>query len=314
MQASPSSRALTAAALALPGLAPSPVHAAEGDAFNFQYGRYQEGERNLFGVESEFDAIVVDSLHGSASLTLFDRLKFFANYVQDTWSGATPIATAPQALSGLDPSCSGGNCPTAPDGVSGATPYINGDLFLDSELNPLAERTDEFGFPLFDEEGNQLFQQNGQLVHTLSSASPETRKQGDFGLSYEWNEAALDVGGGVSLERDYESRWGSLGGRWDLNQKRTTLNLGLSYTASDTEAILDHDALSYINTSAYKDQIDISPVPNTTLHINTLKGKRQDWATRFGLTQVLTKNSFIETNLVYCVTQIMTYQPSPVPA
>jgi len=104
MQASPSSRALTAAALALPGLAPSPVHAAEGDAFNFQYGRYQEGERNLFGVESEFDAIVVDSLHGSASLTLFDRLKFFANYVQDTWSGATPIATAPQALSGLDPS------------------------------------------------------------------------------------------------------------------------------------------------------------------------------------------------------------------
>ncbi|MGH8470105.1 MAG: DUF3570 domain-containing protein, partial [Gammaproteobacteria bacterium] len=298
MEASPSSRALTAAALALPGLAPSPAHAAEGDDFSFQYGRYQEGERNLFGVESKFDPLVVDSLHGSASLTLFDRLKFFASYVQDTWSGATPIATAPQALrAGF--ACSGGNCPTSPDGVSGATPFINGDLFLDSELNPLAERTDEFGSPLFDEEGNQLFQRNGQLVHTLSSASPETRKQGDFGLSYEWNEAALDVGGGISLERDYESRWGSLGGRWDLNQKRTTLNLGLSYTASDTEAILDHDALPYIDTSAYTDQIDISPVPNTTLQINTLEGDRQDWATRFGLTQVLTKDSLIETSLGY---------------
>ena len=131
MQASASSRALTAAALALPGLAPSAVHAAEGDDFSFQYGRYQESERNLFGVTSAFDPILVNSLQGSASLTLFDRLKFFANYVQDTWSGATPIATAPQGLlSDPGANCSGGNCATSPDGVSGATPFINGTLFL----------------------------------------------------------------------------------------------------------------------------------------------------------------------------------------
>ena len=219
IQANVSSRALTAAALALPGLVPSPTHAAEGDEFGFQYGRYQEGERDLFGVESKFDPILVDSLHGSASLTLFDRLKFFANYVQDTWSGATPIATVPQAFVSSGPNCSGGNCPTSPDGVSGATPFINGDLFFDSQFNPIA--LDAFGEPAGT---------NTQLVHTLSSASPETRKQGDFRLGYEWNEAALDMGGGLSSERDYESRWGSLGGRWDLNQKRTTLNLGLSYT------------------------------------------------------------------------------------
>ncbi|MGH8533627.1 MAG: DUF3570 domain-containing protein, partial [Gammaproteobacteria bacterium] len=287
IQASASSRALTAAALALPGLVPSPAHAAEGDDFSFQYGRYQEGERNLFGVKSKFDPIVVDSLQGSASLTLFDRLKFFANYVQDTWSGATPITTAPQAFNpGLN--CSGGNCPTAPDGVSGATPFIEGQLFVDSRFKPVS--IDESGQP----EGK-----NTQLVHTLSSASPETRKQGDFRLSYEWNEAALEVGGGISLERDYESRWGSLGGRWDFNQKRTTLNLGLSYTASDTEALLDPDALPYIDTSAFADQIEIRPLANTTATATFLEGERQDWGTQFGLTQILNKNALVQTSVGY---------------
>ncbi|MFH0342022.1 MAG: DUF3570 domain-containing protein [Chromatiales bacterium] len=287
MQASASSRALTAAALALPGLTPSPAHAAEGDAFSFQYGRYQESERNLFGVKSAFDPILVDSLQGSASLTLFDRLKFFANYVQDTWSGATPIATVPQGLLSGGPNCSGGNCPNPSDGVSGATPFINGELFFDSQFNPLEE--------LFDKDGNQFFQKNGQLVDTISFASPETRKQGDFGLSYEWNEAALDVGGGLSLENDYESRWGSLGGRWDLNQKRTTLNLGLSYTASDTEALLDPDALPYIDTSAFDDQIE--NLPSTGDEI--LRGAREDWAAQFGLTQILNNNALLQTSLGY---------------
>ncbi len=293
MPASMSSRALTAAALALPGLVPSHAHAAEGDEFTFQYGRYQEGERELFGVESKFDPIVVDSLHGGASLTLFDRLKFFANYVQDTWAGATPIATNSGAFNPFDPTCSGGNCATAPDGISGATPFIDGDLFFDSQFNPI----------VVEEDPNTGAIRNlgidRRLVHTLSSASPETRKQGDFRLSYEWNEAALDVGGGLSTERDYESRWGSLGGRWDFNQKRTTLNLGLSYTRSDTEALLDPDALPYIDTSAFADRIDVSPVPNTGATRSVLEGERDDWVTRFGVTQILTKNSLIETNLGY---------------
>jgi Protein of unknown function (DUF3570) len=282
IQANVSSRALTAAALALPGLVPSPTPAAEGDEFGFQYGRYEEGERDLFGVESKFDPLLVDSLHGSASLTLFDRLKFFANYVQDTWSGATPIATVPQGFVSGSPNCSGGNCPTSPDGVSGATPFIEGTVFFDSQFNPIT--VDEFG---------QSVGKDTQLVHTLSSASPETRKQGDFRLGYEWDEAALDVGGGLSTERDYESRWGSLGGRWDLDQKRTTLNLGLSYTRSDTEALLDPDALPYIDTSAFSDQIEFLPGDRI------LRGEREDWATRFGLTQVLSKDALVEINLGY---------------
>jgi hypothetical protein len=39
--------------------------------------------------------IEVASVHGSGRFTLTDRVKFAFNYIQDTWSGATPIGTAP---------------------------------------------------------------------------------------------------------------------------------------------------------------------------------------------------------------------------
>jgi len=285
--ASPGSalQALTAAALALPGLALSPAQAAD-DEFGVQYGHYQEGERNLFGVESNFRPIEVDTLQGSGNLKLSDRIKFTFNYTQDTWSGATPIATAPWDMRG--------NRPSSPDGVSGATPYINGQLFLDSQLNVL--KTDGFG--------NVSNQVDNRLVHTLSSASPETRKQGDFKLGYEWDEAALDVGGGISLERDYESRFVNLGGRLDFNQKLTTLTGGVSYTASDTNARIDHDALPYINTGAYTDQITL-----TSEGGKIIDGHRKDWSARLGLTQVLNKNALIETGFGY--TYSIGYQENP---
>lgn len=268
-------QALTAAALALPGLMLHPAQAAD-DEFGVQYGHYQEGERQLFGVESKFRPIEVDTLQGTGSLKLTDRIKFAFNYAQDTWSGATPIATAPLDMRG--------NRTTPLDSVTGATPIINGELFFDSKLNPL--RTDGFG--------NLTGGVDRQLVHTMSSASPETRKQGDFKLGYEWDEAAVNVGGGVSLENDYESRFVNLGGRMDFNQKLTTLNAGLSYTASDTKALLDHDALPYIDTNAYADQIVVDQAGGKTLH-----GHRKDWAAHLGLTQVLNKNALIETGLGY---------------
>ena len=55
---------------------------------------------SLFGVESEFRPIEVDSLQGSGNIKITDRVKFNFNYTQDTWSGATPIATAPLDLRG----------------------------------------------------------------------------------------------------------------------------------------------------------------------------------------------------------------------
>jgi hypothetical protein len=268
--------ALTAAALALPGLVLPAAQAAD-DEFAVQYGHYQEENRQLFGVESKFRPITVDTVQGSGNLKLTDRVRFTFNYTQDTWTGATPIATAPLDLRGNSTS-------NSPDGVTGATPNIVGDLFFDSNLNPL--RTDGFG--------NVIGGSDRRLVHTLSSASPETRKQGSFKLGYEWDEAALDVGGGVSVEDDYESGFVNLGGRLDFNQKLTTLSGGLSYTSSDTNARIDHDALPYINTGAYDGQIERTAEGGKIVH-----GERKDWGAHLGLTQVLNKNALIEAGLGY---------------
>jgi len=263
-------------------LMPATAHAAEEET-SFLYGYYEESNRNLYGVKSRFDPITVNSFLGSTKIKLADRVKFAINYIQDTWSGATPIATAPLSFGGNK---EGGV-------ISGATPYLqNNNVHFDRQLNPLKLDT-----------LTNTYIKDTQLVHTISAASPETRNQGDFKLGYEWDEAALDVGGGLSVENDYNSGWGNLAGRMDFNQKQTSLNLGLSYTNSDTNAILDHDATPYIwetspgfktfNNSAHDYQL-------TKEGGNTiLTGNRQDWGTALGLTQVLNRNALLEAGLGY---------------
>lgn len=279
---SASLQALTAAALSLPGLMPAPAAAADEEV-SFQYGHYQEGDRDLAGVNSRFNPIEVDTIQGSGKIRLSDRIRFAFNYLQDTWSGATPIATAPLSF--------GGNRENGI--IAGATPLLQNDIvFFDRQLNPLKRD------PLTGQ-----VTEDTQLVHTLSTASPETRKQGDFKLGYEWDEAALDIGGGISTERDYESRFGSVSGRLDFNQKLTSLNLGLSYTNSDTNAILDHDATPYIYDTSSGLRAYNSTSTNSQIELEggnrVLTGNRQDWATTLGLTQVLNKNALIETGVGY---------------
>jgi hypothetical protein len=276
-------QALTAAALALPGLIQSPAHAAEEEA-SFTYGHYQEGKRNLFGVQSAFSPIEVESLQGSGRFKLADRVKFAFDYVQDTWSGATQIATMPLAFGG------NGRFTGSNEVVTGATPYLkNGQVFFDRQMNPVEGIPDP-------QTGTNTYKRTDQLVEVLSQASPEVRKQGDFRLSYEWDDAAVDVGGGISIEDDYESRFGNIGGRWDFNQKLTTLNVGLSYTNSDTNATIDHDASPYIIKDEAYDPIEvIKELDGKTV----ITGNRQDWSTSLGVTQVLNKNALMEANLGY---------------
>ena len=140
---------MTTAALLLPGLLASPVHAAEGDEVDFQYGHYQESKRryirigygsapgfnSVSGLPNGLKPIEVDSLHGGAKIALTDRVKFAFNYLQDTWGGATPIASAPAAF-GVNVARN------SPDGttVVGATPYLQGQSFglaVDGQGNPL---------------------------------------------------------------------------------------------------------------------------------------------------------------------------------
>ena len=271
-------QALTSAALMLPGLISTPGHAAGQDRINFQYSRYEEGGRNLYGVPHSLKPISADVLHGSGLFSLSDRTQFSFGYTQDTWSGATPISITPLATTG-------GNRPYKVNGVvTGASPILNSNVLLDHDLNiigrdPLTKQTTGVVDP--------------RSVLVMVSASPETRRQANFGLSHEWNEAAINVAGGFSRERDYQSSFGSLGGRLDFNQKLTSVKFNGGYTQSDIGAILDHDSLPYITRTAYSQQI----VSRNGSSI--LKDKRHDWVASLGITQVLSKSSVIDAGINY---------------
>lgn len=275
-------QALTAAALLLPGLVFPIVNAAEDDEMDFQFSRYQEGKRNLGGVPNTKKPIEVNSLQGGAKFSLSDRVKFAFKYTQDTWSGATPIGTAPLLF--------GGNKKLMSNGVvTGASPIISSNYYIDKNTHQAQKLIG------YTPDGVALFSANNQLVHTLSVASPETRKQGDFNLSYEWDDAELKVGGGTSVERDYESNFGNVGARFDFNQKLTSLNLGLSYTKSDTNALMDHDAAPYIDKNAYLS----SGIYHATPSGERIQAGREDWAPNIGITQVLGENSVVQSSFGY---------------
>lgn len=271
-------QALTSVALALPGLLSTTGHAAGTDRINFQYSRYQEGERNLFGIPSNLKPITADVLHGSGILSLTDRTKFSYSYTQDTWSGATPITISPLVANGNRPILSNTDTGIA---IVGASPIINDQILLDRDLNPLRQ----------DSQNGQLLGKDPRSVMVLSSASPETRNQANFGLSREWNEAALNVSGGFSRENDYKSSFGNMSGRLDFNQKLTSVKFGSGYTSSNIGAILDHDASPYITKTAYAQQIEIKGGSEI------LRGDRQDWTANVGLTQILTKTTVIDANV-----------------
>lgn len=338
----------TAAALALPGLLLAPganVTAAEDDEIGLQYSHYQEGKREIYnqfkdgGGNGNVTSIIkppnvlnpveADSLRGSARINLGDRIQFAFNFTQDTWAGATPIATAP-ALAGAMNNVSNFVTTT----VVGASPLARDSninkFFRDKTGNLYIANTafdPNTGITSYSQ-GKQV----NQLTHILASASPETRRQGDFKFRYEWDNAAANIGGGESVENDYDSRFGNLGLRLDFNQKRTSVNLGLSYTNSDTHAILDPysslfvgigpygaDGVKTSSTQADNHQIDTYYSPDTqgvltvdsTLVKNRfgvtraarydhlLQGNRQDWSGEMGLTQVVNSNTQLELGLGY---------------
>ena len=125
----------------------------------------------------------------------------------------------------------------------------------------------------------------------MASASPETRRQVDLKLDYEWSGSTLNVGGGVSDEPDYLSRFFNMGGTWNLNQKLSTVNWGWSYTRSDINASLDANAAA--DWGAYLSRIKKKG------GINRLSGDREDLSFNLGLTQILDKNSVLEGSLGY---------------
>jgi Protein of unknown function (DUF3570) len=287
---SASIQALTAAALALPGLINSPAFAADEDV-SFQYSHYQEGKRQLFDTKSQFNPIEVDSLQGSAKIKLADRIRFAFNYTQDTWSGATPITTVPVARDG-------NRLRISDDINSGASPLIGDVPGVFSK-----DQTSGQYIPLkTDNPGSadaNVIGKDTRLAHTLSYASPETRKQGDFKLSYDWDNASVDIGGGISIENDYESRFGNLAGRWDFNQKLTSVSAGVSYTNSHTHATVDHDAQPYFFKAGKLNPYNHEVRTEQGTGAGIIDGDKVDWATHLGLTQIINKHALINIGVGY---------------
>lgn len=252
---------------------PAPARAGNGDEFTFDYRHYDEGERDLAGQtyrDLNLKPIEVDSLAVSTSAALSDRLRFGLDYTQDTWSGATPVVTVPvTAIS--DQIFSGASSPLA--------------YYSDADHNPVTVDWTSYN-------GNTVdFTRDPRSVHVMASASPETRRQVDLKLDYEWSRSTLNVGGGVSDEPDYLSKFINMGGTWDLNQKLSTINWGWSYTRSKIDASLEANIAA--DWGAYTNQIVEAN------GINRLRGDRKDLSFNVGLTQILGKNSLLEGSLGY---------------
>ena len=270
---SPALAALTAAALALPGLTAGPAEAADGDSVIFDVQHYQEGERNLDGRaygDLNLKPLRADSLAVGMTGDLSDRVTFGFTYSQDTWSGATPVATVPEAAIN-DQIYSGASKPLV--------------YYADGDGHPVDVNWDSF-------DGTSVqFSRDPRLVHVMGSASPETRRQGEVKLGYAWTDLAVNLSGGLSDEPDYRSIFGAVGARLDLNRKLTTLDWSLSYTSSDIHASLEANTAA--DWGAYADQI------NDRGGVNTLYGQRRDSAGSVGVTQVLNKDALVSASLGY---------------
>lgn len=237
------------------------------------YHHYAEGERDLEGrtyKSLNLRPIEVDSLALAIRNTLADRWTFALNYTQDTWSGATPVVSLPQAAIN-EQILSGASVPSV--------------YYTDGQHHPLMVDPNSF-------DGRKYkTTRNPHTVHLMAAASAETRRQIDGHLNYAWDRAALNVGGGVSEEPDYHSAFMNVGGNFDFNQKSTTLAWGTSYTVSNINASLESNSAA--DWGAYQTRIRESD------GLFTLFGQRHDFGATLGVTQVLNKNSLIEAGMGY---------------
>jgi hypothetical protein len=275
---SPALRALTLAAMALPGMA----CAAELEDAHIQYSGYKEGGRNLWrgpnGTVKAPPALEVQSLELGLGLRLGDRTRLVFDYAQDTWSGATPILSAPEGFLT----------------VTGASAYPATNGLVNRQLVPYGIGPGGIG-----PGGTRVPQPT--VWNVMTGASAETRRQFDLTLSQEWDEAALAFGGGISQEPDFSSYFAHLNGQWDLNRKLTTLNAGLSYTTSDIDANLGPPE-TWIDYGQYRNAASgpsIITVARNGQLVQKFVGDREDWSANLGLTQVLSRNSTLSLGLTY---------------
>ncbi|WP_018411643.1 DUF3570 domain-containing protein [Methyloversatilis thermotolerans] len=289
-------QALMMAAAALPNMVPASAQALEVDQAYLNYSHYSEGGRAFVrGPASDLqrpDALQVDTARGGARLRIDDRSSVSLDFSQDTWSGATPYATAPLGFLAT---------------TTGASLYVDSNPLAGTAL-PRYMRVDRQTLqPIALATG----QRAPQIVNVMTSASPETRHQGRLSYAREWDEAGLDLNASLSDEPDYWSR--SFGGRLrlDFNSKLTSLAMGASTKRSDIDARLGTIS-NYIDYRLYQNAQSgsrIVSVPTAGTDSSGLatdqneslrwRGQRKDVAFNVGLTQVIDRSTVMSTSLSY---------------
>ena len=269
---------LTAAALALPGIAWHEPVQAKDDQFTVQGSHLREQGRDAVGAWNA-TPLKVDTLQAQGWITLGENIDLGIRATQDTWSGATPVATAPSSARSNRPVQTGlpGQLITV-----GASPMVTGRVLVDHQLRPLA----------VDAMTGQVTGLLDQPVHTYSSASPETRRQLDLDLRTRSNTDVHQVGLGLSQERDYAS--GTVRGShsWSLGEdQQTTFTAALQFTHQRVNATLDHDATPYLNTTAWRNSI------RSNGSYSVLQEQRNDTGASLGIVQVMNATSVLQANI-----------------
>lgn len=291
VQGEPGTR-LEAADLA-PDLAPTLVPGEDQASVSLQVGRYQEGKRTVANsaggaTPNPYPALRADTLRGQASLPLNDDNQLGLSFGQDTWSGATPVTTAPLSANTNRPvytSSTGSTGSTGQLTLVGASPMLTGHVLVDRNLQPVTRGA------------GGAVQAAPALAHTLVGASQEVRQEGTLTWQHRLADGRLDFGGGASNERDVAS-WHLRGARrFDSEDRLTSLTLAAQYGQGSTHARFDHDAYPYITRSAYQSshggQLDFEDgVPR-------LQGKRQDAGLSAALVQVLGRGDLLQLSAGY---------------
>jgi hypothetical protein len=249
------------------------AQAQDGPSFNVQYGRYEEGKRDLDGQSYsslKLKPLEVDSFAVDGAIPIFDRTTIRGEFTQDSWSGATPVVSLPGAAVAAQ-LMSGASSPNFFHIDRNGTPQV-------VDFNDYDPDTDTYAHAA-----------HPGLVHIMASASPETRRQWDGSVTHQWDHAALIVGGGISDEHDYLSHFINVGGTVDFNNKLTVLNWGASLTRNRIRASLA--ANSAADTGNYTDRI------RTFQGQPTIFGRRNDFAANAGVTQILNQGSLIQADI-----------------
>jgi len=150
------------------------------DEVAIQAGHYREGPRRIVGAPNTLRPIAADSLVGKSTIALPKGDSLSLSYSQDTWSGATPVATAPVSANTNRPIQAGAAGQLI---IVGASPMINGRVLLDASDRPVT---------IAPASGKAVAAPG--LVDTLSSASPETRQQLDAKFTRRLEGGALTLG------------------------------------------------------------------------------------------------------------------------